>query len=109
MFSISGFTCGLLPKDKDLKILGINNRVLFGIAFAAFCSIFEIFLAWTPAFIWVYPWWGALPVFITTYIPFFVGAYLVYDLPAKKQWTVVGVLVTVNVILLATLIPLGII
>lgn len=109
MFSISGFTCALLPKDKDLKIFGINNRVLFGIGFAAFCSIFEIFLAWTPAFIWVYPWWGCLPVFITTYIPFFVGAYLCYDLPSKKQWTVVGVLVSVNIVLLATLIPLGII
>ena len=109
MFSISGFTCALLPKDKDLKILGINNRVLFGIGFAAFCSVFEIFLAWTPAFIWVYPWWGALPVFITTYIPFFVGAYLVYDLPARKQWTAVGTLVCINVILLAVLIPLGII
>ena len=109
MFSISGFTCALLPKDKDLKILGINNRVLFGIGFAAFCSVFEIFLAWTPAFIWVYPWWGCIPVFITTYIPFFVGAYLVYDLPAKKQWTVVGCLVALNIVLLATLIPLGII
>ena len=48
-------------------------------------------------------------MFITTYIPFFVGAYLAYDLPPKKQWTLVGVLVAVNVILLATLIPLGII
>ena len=101
--------CGLLPEDKNLKILGINNRVLFGIGFAAFCSVFEIFLAWPPAFIWVYPWWGAIPVFITTYIPFFVGAYLVYDLPAKKQWTVVGTLVCVNIALLAILIPLGII
>jgi len=76
MFSIAGFTCKLLPEDKHKKILGINNRWFFGIGFALFCSIFEIFLAWTPAFIWVYPWWGALPVFVTTYIPFFVGAYL---------------------------------
>lgn len=109
MFSVAGFTCKLLPEDKNKKILGINNRWLFGIGFAAFCSIFEIFLAWTPAFIWVYPWWGALPVFITTYIPFFVGAYLVYDLPPKKQWTAVGTLVCINILLLAVLIPLGII
>ncbi|HNY00117.1 MAG TPA: hypothetical protein PLD83_07690 [Oscillospiraceae bacterium] len=109
MFSIAGFTCKLLPEDKHKKILGINNRWFFGIGFALFCSIFEIFLAWTPAFIWVYPWWGALPVFVTTYIPFFVGAYLVYDLPAKKQWTIVGTMVAVNIVLLAVLIPLGII
>ena len=109
MFSVSGFTCKLLPEDKKKKILGINNRWFFGIGFALFCSVFEIFLAWTPAFIWVYPWWGAIPVFITTYIPFFVGAYLVYDLPTKKQFTVVGVLMTINILLLVTLIPLGII
>lgn len=109
MFSVAGFTCKLLPEDKNAKILGINNRWFMGIAFAAFCSVFEIFLAWTPAFIWVYPWWGALPVFITTYIPFFVGAYLVYDLPPKKQWTAVGTLVCINVVLLAVLIPMGII
>lgn len=109
MFSIAGFTCKLLPEDKHKKILGINNRWFFGIGFALFCSIFEIFLAWTPAFIWVYPWWGALPVFVTTYIPFFVGAYLVYDLPAKKQWTIVGTMVAINIVLLAVLIPLGII
>ena len=109
MFSIAGFTCKLLPEDKHKKILGINNRWFFGIGFALFCSIFEIFLAWTPAFIWVYPWWGALPVFVTTYIPFFVGAFLVYDLPAKKQWTIVGTMVAINIVLLAVLIPLGII
>lgn len=109
MFSVAGFTCKLLPEDKNAKILGINSRWFMGIAFAAFCSVFEIFLAWTPAFIWVYPWWGALPVFITTYIPFFVGAYLVYDLPAKKQWTAVGTLVGINILLLAVLIPMGII
>ena len=109
MFSIAGFTCKLLPEDKNKKILGINNRWFFGIGFALFCSVFEIFLAWTPAFIWVYPWWGALPVFITTYIPFFVGAYLVYDLPLKKQIKAVGSLMAINILLLAVLIPLGII
>lgn len=36
MFSIAGFTCKLLPEDKNLKILGINNRWLFGIGFALF-------------------------------------------------------------------------
>ena len=109
MFSIAGFTCKILPEDRNKKILGINNRWFFGIGFALFCAVFEIFLAWTPAFIWVYPWWGAIPVFITTYIPFFVGAYLVYDLPARKQWTVVGTLMAVNILLLIILVPLGII
>ena len=109
MFSVAGFTCKLLPEDKNKKILGINNRWFFGIGFAFFCSVVEIFLAWTPAFIWVYPWWGAIPVFITTYIPFFVGAYKIYDLEPKKQVKVVGTLMAINILLLVILIPLGII
>ena len=109
MFSVAGFTCKLLPDDKDKKIFGINNRWLFGIGFALFCGIFEIFLAWTPAFIWVYPWWGAIPVSILVYIPFFVGAYKIYDMAPKKQIKIVGTLMAINILLLVTLVPLGII
>lgn len=109
MFAIAGFTSKLLPEDKDKKILGINNRIVFAIGQAAFFSIVEIFLAWTPAFIWVYKWWGAIPVFITTYIPFFLACYLVYDLPLKKQIRFVAPLAAINILLLAILIPLGII
>jgi len=109
MFAIAGFTSKLLPADKNMKILGVNNRVAFAIGSAFFFSLVEIFLAWTPAFIWVYPWWGALPVFITTYIPFFLASYLIYDKePAtQKKWIIS--LASVNIVLLAVLIPLGII
>ena len=109
MFSIAGFTADLLPKDKDLKIFGVNNRILFAIGSALGFSLFEIFLASTPAFIWVYPWWGFLPVFVTTYIPFFLAAYLIYDKPRKTQKRFCGVLWTVDVLLMLVLIPLGII
>ncbi len=109
MFAIAGFTSKLLPADKNLKILGMNNRVAFAIGSAFFFSLVEIFLAWTPAFIWVYPWWGALPVFVTTYIPFFLASYLIYDKePAtQKKWIIS--LASLNIVLLAVLIPLGII
>ena len=109
MFSIVGMTAKLLPEDKDKKVCGINNRVFYAIVTAAGFSIFEIFLAWTPAFIWVYPWWGAIPVFITTYIPFFLSAYLIYDKEPKTQKRFIGTFTAIDVILLAVLIPLGII
>jgi hypothetical protein len=110
MFSIAGLTMGkLLPEDPKRKILGINNRWLFAVVNAAFFSAVEIFLASTPAFIWVYPWWGALPVFVTTYIPFFLAAFLVPDTKPRTQKIFIGGLAAVNVILLAVLIPLGII
>jgi len=110
MFSIAGLIMAkLLPEDPRKKILGINNRILFAVGNAAFFSAVEIFLASTPAFIWVYPWWGTIPVFITTYIPFFLAAFLVPDRTPKFQKIFIGGLAAVNVLLLAILIPLGII
>ena len=100
---------GLAPEDKDAKILGINNRIFMAVANALFFSVFEIFLASTPAFIWVYKWWGALPVFITTYIPFFLAAFLIYDKPRKTQKKFLAIVWGAVAILLVTLIPMGII
>ena len=109
MFAVAGFTSKLLPADKDMKILGINNRIVFAIGSALLFSLVEIFLASTPAFIWVYKWWGAIPVFITTYIPFFLASYLIYDKEPKTQKKWIISLASVNIVLLAVLIPLGII
>lgn len=109
MFAIAGFTSKILPEDKDMKILGINNRIVFAIGSALLFSVIEIFLAWTPAFIWVYKWWGAIPVFITTYIPFFLVSYLIYDKPPKKQKHFIVSMALLNIVLLVLLIPLGII
>ncbi len=109
MFSIAGFMAELMPEDKNKKILGMNNRIAFAIGNAAFFSIFEIFLASTPAFIWVYKWWGALPVFITTYIPFFLASNLIYDKPRKTQIKFLATVWGLVAVLLAVLIPLGII
>lgn len=110
MFAVAGLIMSkLLPEDPKKKILGVNNRILFAVGNAAFFSAVEIFLASTPAFIWVYPWWGAIPVFITTYIPFFLAAFLVPDRSPRFQKIFIGGLAAVNIILLAVLIPLGVI
>lgn len=109
MFSIAGFTSKLLPEDPKQKILGIPNRIAMAIGSALLFSVIEIFLAWTPAFIWVYKWWGAIPVFITTYIPFFLASYLIYDAKPKIQKLFIGGLSAINILLLVILVPLGII
>lgn len=101
MFSVAGLIFSkVLPEDPKLKILGINNRVFFAVGNAAFFSIFEIFLARTPAFHWVYEWWGAFPVFITTYIPFFLAANFAYDWKPEKQKLFIGTLFGVNAVML---------
>jgi hypothetical protein len=102
MFSIAGLVLSkLLPADPKLKILGIPNRIFFAVANAALFSVIEILLAKTPAFVWVYKWWGAIPVFITVYIPFFVISFLCYDWKPKVQKIFIGSLAGVNVVMLA--------
>ncbi len=101
MFAVAGLIFSkLLPDDKNLKILGINNRLFIALGNAAFFSIFEIFLVKTPAFAWVYPWWGSLTVFIVVYIPFFVVSMYCYDWKPKVQKKVIGGLFALNVLMM---------
>lgn len=109
MFAVAGTLVNVLPEDKKTKILGIPNRLFAAIVAAAGFSLVEIFLAGTPAFIWVYKWWGAIPVFITTYIPFFLAAFYVPDMKPKTQKIFIGSLMAINLLLLVILVPLGII
>lgn len=101
MFSIAGLAVSkILPEDPDEKILGLPNRLVIGIANAAFASILEIFLVMTPVFVWVWEWWNAFTVFIFIYIPFFVGATYAYDWEPKRQRIVIGGLAIVNIVML---------
>jgi hypothetical protein len=101
MFSIAGLVMSkLLPADPKLNLLGINNRLLFAIGNAAFFSLVEIFLAMTPTFVWVYPWWGAFPVFVTVYIPFFLAAFYCHDWKPRTQVTFIGTVAAVDVLMM---------
>lgn len=101
MFSIAGIALTkILPDDPKMKILGVNNRLFLATVNAAFFSIFEIFLVKTPTFVWVWPWWGAFPVFITVYMPFWLAAMYAYDWPARTQVRFIGGLGALNALML---------
>ncbi|MFZ5442444.1 MAG: hypothetical protein ACOZQL_20715 [Myxococcota bacterium] len=98
MFAVAGVVFSkVLPADPQAKLFGLNNRVAIALGNAAFFSVFEIFLAKTPAFHWVYPWWGALPVFALVYVPFFLMANFAFDWSPAKQRRVIGALIAVDV------------
>lgn len=116
MFSIAGIiSFKMLPDDRSMRYLksdkskGISCKLAGALGMALMFSLVEIFLAATPAFIWVYKWWGALPVFITTYIPFFLASNYVPDWSPKAQKLFLGGLIGLNILLLVILVPLGII
>ena len=99
MFAIAGIVaCKMMPKDPTQKILGVNNRLVVAVSNAALAAILEIFLVRTPTFVWVYPWWGALPVFITVYIPFFAAACYGHDWQPRIQKLFIGSLFGINAV-----------
>ena len=118
MFSLAGIiSFKMMPQDRTKryfargKFKGISCKLMVAIEMALLFALFESFLAATTnnSFIWVYPWWGVIPVFITTYIPFFLASNYVPDMKPKTrnifliaEWGLVAVL-------LAVLIPCGVI
>ena len=107
MFSLAGIiSYKMLPENPS------NSRKLLGaLEMALLFALFESFLAGTSnnSFIWVYKWWGVIPVFITTYIPFFLASNYVPFMKEKNQKIFLITLWSLVAILLVTLIPLGII
>ena len=89
MFAIAGIAfTKILPADKGLRILGIPNRLLFAIIGSIFCVIVELVLNAAGALTWEYSWWNVgAPwlIFLVGYLPFFLVAFLVFDMPTLRQ------------------------
>ena len=92
MFAIAGIAFSkMLPKDKSLKILGIPNRIIFAIVGSIFCVIVELLLNAAGALTWDFTWWNVgAPwlIFLVGYLPFFLVAFWVFDMPTVKQKTI---------------------
>ena len=112
MFSLAGMiSFKMLPQDRTKKILGIPCKLFGALQMALLFALVESFLAATSnhSFIWVYSWWGVLPVFVTTYIPFFLASNYVPDMKPKARKTFLIAEWALVAILLVVLIPLGVI
>ena len=118
MFSLAGIiSFKMLPEDRSKRCFakngrrGISCKLVGALEMALLFALFESFLAGTSnhSFIWVYKWWGVLPVFITTYIPFFLASNYVPDLPPGKRNAFLFGIWGLVALLLIILIPLGII
>ena len=118
MFSLAGIiSFKMLPEDRTRRYFAKNGKgrisckLLGALEMALLFALVESFLAATSnhSFIWVYKWWGVLPVFITTYVPFFLASNYVPDMEPKKRRAFLIALWGLVAVLLIVLIPLGII
>ena len=107
MFSLAGIISYKMLPNKPTK----KQKLMGALSMALLFALFESFLAGTSnhSFIWVYKWWGVLPVFVTTYIPFFLASNFVPFMKWKDQKTFLAVVWGLVAFSLVTLIPLGII
>ena len=118
MFSLAGIiSFKMLPHDRSKRLFtrggrgGISCKLVGALEMALLFALFESFLAGTSnrSFLWVYRWWGVLPVFVTTYVPFFLASNYVPDMEPKKRRAFLLGLWGLVALLLIVLIPLGII
>lgn len=89
MFSIAGIALSrMLPPDKKMKILGLPNRLFFGLASSCFCVFVEIFLNAGDLLIWEYRFWSFPHVWLIVifgYLHFHLVAFWVYDMERLAQ------------------------
>ncbi len=89
MFALMGLaTVRMLPPDRHLKILGINNRWVMAVANSILCVCVEVWLNHVGALTWEWSGWNAgAPwlIFLVGYLPFFVVAYWVHDMQSRMS------------------------
>jgi hypothetical protein len=89
MFLIAGIIwTKMLPVDKSMKFLGLNNRWFIIIAGSVFSVVIELVLNAADMLTWEYSWWNAkVPwlIIIFGYMTFFYVAFWVYDMKTMKQ------------------------
>jgi hypothetical protein len=97
MFAILGIaTAHALPQDKEMKILGVPNRLVYAVGFSILCVFIECVLNRAGALTWDYPWWNARApwlIFLAGYLPFFLVAFWVHDMKTvRKKAITVGLI-----------------
>ena len=101
MFALMGIVmCKQLPADKNMKILGIPNRLLYAIISSALAVGIECLLNWVGALTWEYTWWNmGAPwlIWLIGYMPFFLMSFWVFDMKTvKSKLITVGTIAAVD-------------
>ena len=102
MFFILGIVFAkMLPRDKNLKILGVPNRLFFMVVNTALCVFIEVLLNKVGALTWDYSWWSIRApwlIFLVGYFYFFLVAFWVYDMKTVRSKAIaVGIIYAVDI------------
>jgi hypothetical protein len=87
MFALAGLVATKTLPPRDVRILGLPNRLVLAGAWSAFCVGVEIVLNRWGALTWDWPLWSArspVPIFLFGYLHFFLVCYWVHDMPRHR-------------------------
>lgn len=93
----------LSPDERKTKRKAVLSRMALIVGGSIAAVIIEILLNKCNVLTWEKPWWQPefpLILFLIGYVPFFVAAVLIHDLPRKWQFIGLGCILAVVVILL---------
>ena len=89
MFALMGiFAVRTLPADRDMKIMGINNRWFLAGLNSVLCMLVELWLNHIGALTWEWKGWNANApylIWLIGYLPFFLMAYWVHDMASSRR------------------------
>ena len=91
----------LTEAEKKIKRKAVFGRVGVALCGAVLAVIVEILLNSCGVLTWEKTWWQPTRpflLFLIGYCPFYFAAYIVHDLPRKKQLLALGIIVAVVVI-----------
>ncbi|BEV73521.1 MULTISPECIES: hypothetical protein [unclassified Paludibacterium] len=87
MFAVMGLMAvRMLPPQRELKILGVPNRLLLAVVNSILCVLVECWLNHIGVLTWAWSGWGLHApwlIFLIGYLPFFLVAYWVHDMPSR--------------------------
>lgn len=93
----------LSPDERKTKCKAVLSRMALIVGGSIAAVIIEILLNKCNVLTWEKPWWQPefpLILFLIGYVPFFVAAVLIHDLPRKWQLIGLGCILAIVVILL---------
>ena len=92
-----------LPADRELRILGMPNRLAIGLGYSLIAVGVEVVLHEWGVFHWEYWWWNwpFVPLIVLFgYLWFFLFAAYVFDRPTNRErFRALGLLAALNVVL----------
>lgn len=93
----------LSKEDRKIKRNAVLNRIGVIVSGSVLCVIVEILLNKCDVLTWEKPWWQPgfpFVLFIIGYVPFYVAAVVIHDLPRKKQLIGLSLILLIVIVLL---------